>query len=172
MERRLTGTLLAAGLLLAPLFTASGHTAPAPAVRSLSLEEARRTVRLMNDIYVTGVLTTHRMYAHEAGTAAAISWGKQVIKEINSRGWPTARVFATHDRPLNPENLPVDAFEKEASAAFGKGQAAFEKVAGTSFRYATAIRITEESCLTCHVKNKVGDLIGGVSYQAVLKPAR
>lgn len=170
MERRITAALAAGGLLLTTFVAAGAQPAAQPEIRPLSLDEARRTVRLMNDIYVTGVLTTHRMYAHEAGTAAAISWGKQVIREINTKGWPRARVFATTERALNPENQPADAFEKDAGTAFGKGQPAFERVSGNTYRYATPIRITMDSCLSCHVKNKVGDLIGGVSYQAVLKP--
>lgn len=168
MKPRKIAALLGIPLLLSALIAGRGQTGPAPQARPLSLDEARRTVRLMNDIYTTGVLTTHKMYASEPGTAAAITWGKQVIREMNTKGWPRARVFGTTDRMLNPENQPADAFEREAGAAFGKGKDAVEKITGSTYRWATPIRITEASCLSCHVRNKLGDLIGGISYQAVL----
>lgn len=160
---------LITGLLVVTAAGVRSDPAPAaPKPQPLSLEEARRTVRLMNDIYVTGVLTAHKMYAHEPGSAAAIAWGKQVIKEVNGKGWPKARVFAFTDKMLNPENQVADDFEKQAAAAFGKGQPTFEQVTPGSYRYATPIRLAAESCLTCHVRNKLGDLVGGVSYEAVL----
>lgn len=165
------GVLLSAALLtVTALGTARGAEPLKPAgPQPLSLDEARRTVRLMNDIYVHGVLITHKMYASEAGTAAAVAWGKQVIREINRKGWPKARIFGSSAKILNPENQPVDDFEREAAAAFGKGKTEFEKTVAGKYRYAIPLTVSEESCLNCHVRNKKGDLLGGVSYEAVLK---
>lgn len=142
-----------------------------PSVR-LELAEARRTVHMMNDIYVTGVLTAHEMYVREPGNPAAVTWGKQVIRQIRAKGWPDAHIFDVTGRPLNPDNNPRDAFEKAAGAAFKSGRPALEKVESRVFRYATPIRITDASCLSCHVRNKVGDLLGGISFAAELRDTK
>lgn len=164
-----------AGLLTIPLlFPANTGSAEAPEKNAptprkrMELAEARRTVRLMNDIYVTGVLTTHEMYVREPGNPAAVSWGKQVIRQINAKGWPDAHIFDLTGRPLNPDNRPLDAFEKEAGVLFKSGKPAAEQIDRRSLRYATSIRITDASCLGCHVRSKVGDLLGGISFRVEL----
>jgi hypothetical protein len=165
---------LLAGVVLAlassSLLGVAADPAPAPVetVR-VPLPEAKRLVRMMDDIYFAGVLATHSMYVQEPGVPAAVTWAKQVIAQVKKRGWPDARIFATVDRPLNPENHPVDDFEREATAAFRKGQPHFEKVEGDTLRYATELRLVDKTCVTCHVKGKPGDLVGGVSYKVLLK---
>jgi hypothetical protein len=138
----------------------------------MSLEEARRQVRMMDEIYQAAVVSTHRMYVQDPGTPAAVIWAKQVIKQLEGKGWPQARLFATHDRPLNPENSPTDDFERAAITAFKQGKSRYEQVRGSELRYATDIRIVDEKCIMCHVRNKAGDLVGGVSYRVKIAPAR
>jgi len=167
---------LATGVLAGALVWRGGPAGAAPKAAAasnpspvrLSLAEARRTVRLMDDIYRIGVLTTHTMYVREPGVPAAITWGKQVLGQVNAEGWPQARIFAASDRPLNPENNPKDAFEREAIQAFKQGKTRVEQQEPGVLRYASEIRIGDKSCLTCHVRNKEGDLLGGVSYHAFL----
>ena len=169
-------TVLAAALLTAPFLWgpvragAAGGTSPArqPEPVRVSLPEARRMVRLMDDIYRIGVLTTHGMYVREPGVPAAITWGKQVLAQVNAQGWPQARIFAVSDRPLNPDNNPRDAFERDAIQAFKAGKSRLEQQEAGVLHYASEIRIADKSCLTCHVRNKEGDLLGGVSFRAVL----
>lgn len=141
-----------------------------PAAQRYTPEEARRTVRLMNDIYLSGVLTAHKMYVLDRGTAAAVTWGKQVIGQMNGKGWPEAHIFSNGDRALNPDNRPQDEFERTAVQAFQGGKSELERTDGDQLRYAAPIRITKQTCLMCHVHNKVGDLLGGVSYRAFLRP--
>ena len=175
-RRRVTPALLAAvtAALLAVGVAGAAQTAQKPPAKQpepLPLEEARRMVRMMDDIYAAAVLNTHRMYVQDPGTAAAVTWAKQVMKDLRGRGWPDARIFTSTDRPLNPENKLADEFEREALQAFRQGKSAFEKIEGGVFRYASELRVTDKSCLMCHVRNKEGDLLGGVSYRAlVLSP--
>lgn len=151
-----------------PLVAIAAKAAEPPKPQPLPLAEARRQVRMMNDIYLNGVLTTHSMYVHDAGTASAVSWAKQVIRKVEAKGWPKAHIFDATNRPLNPENNPVDAFEKDAITQFKGGKAELEKTVGKTLRFAVPVRVPDESCLTCHVRAKVGDLLGGVSYSAPL----
>lgn len=142
-----------------------------PAER-VSLAEARRQVRMMDEIYKTAVIAAHKMYVQDPGTPAAVIWAKQVINQMKGKGWPDARIFATHDRPLNPENAPADGFERAATTAFKQGKASFEQVTPGEYRYATDIRIVDEKCIMCHVRSKQGDLTGGVSYRVPLAAAK
>ena len=159
---------------LLPARGSAGASDPPPARPPLrmGLEEARRTTRLMNDIYVIGVLTAHEMYVREPGNPAAVSWGKQVIRQVRAKGWPEAHIFDTTGRPLNPDNNPQDPFEREAGAEFKRGKSSVEKVDGRLYRYATSLRIADQSCLGCHVRNKVGDLLGGISFKIELQDTR
>jgi len=134
----------------------------------LSAEEAGRTVRLLDDVYQSAVINTHKMYVRDPGTPSAVTWAKQVLRDVNGKGWPAARVFAASQRPLNPENDPADAFEEEAVKQFQRGQPVFERLDGDVLRYASSIRVVDRSCLTCHVHNREGDLLGGISYRAPL----
>lgn len=159
---------LLAGVLVAGLTPAAGAPAP-PATKSAplpTLAAARERVRMMDDIYVTAVLVTHKMYVRDPGTPAAVTWAKQVFHGLQGKGWPEARILSGVDRPLNPENDPSDPFERDAVAAFRAGKPSFERVEGGVLRYATALHVVDASCITCHVRAKPGDLLGGVSYRA------
>lgn len=170
--RRVGGALALAlgasmwGVALAAAAGAEGEPS-APPVR-VSLAEGRRMTRMMDDIYKVAVITTHKMYVLDPGTPAAVIWAKQVIRQVQSKGWPEARILSAVERPLNPENHPADAFERQAVQAFRSGKPSYEKVEPGALRYATEIRITDKTCLTCHVHNKEGDLVGGVSYRVLL----
>lgn len=175
-ERRLRAVVLAvicfavAGCVLRAVTAAPKPTAGP--IERVSLPEGRRQVRMMDEVYKTAVVTTHQMYVQDPGTPAAVIWAKQVINKLKGKGWPDARIFATHDRPLNPENAPVDPFERSAAAAFRSGKTSYEQVTPGELRYATDLRLLDEKCVMCHVRNKPGDLVGGVSYRVPLAPAR
>jgi hypothetical protein len=152
------------GIGVAAGLSSPAQTAETAKPQTVSLAEGRRLVRMMNDIYINGVLTTHSMYVHDAGVPSAVTWAKQVLRKVEAKGWPKAHIFDATDRPLNPENNPRDAFEKEAVNVFKTGKAELEKTTGSTLRFAVPVRVPDESCITCHVRAKVGDLLGGVSY--------
>jgi len=151
--------------------TAAPKPASSSSVERVTLPEGRRQVRMMDDVYNAAVVATHKMYVQDPGTPAAVIWAKQVINQVKGKGWPEARIFVTHDRPLNPENTPVDNFERAAAAAFRQGKKSYEQVTPGELRYATEIRILDQKCIMCHVRSKEGDLAGGVSYRVPLAPA-
>lgn len=165
-------TLCASALLVAASVAAAPPETPASSAQvRVPLAEARRMAHMMNDIYITAVLTTHRMYIHDAGTPSAVTWAKQVARQVAAHGWPAAHIFTTTDRPLNPENAAADAFERAAVEAFKSGKTAYEKTEPGALRYATSIAVVDKSCLVCHVRNQEGDLLGGVSFRVLLTPA-
>jgi hypothetical protein len=163
-------TLPLVGLAITAGLSSPGRAAETnKAQQPVSLAEGRRLVRMMNDIYIDGVLTTHSMYVHDAGVPSAVTWAKQVLRKVEAKGWPKAHIFGGTNRPLNPENNPQDVFEKEAVTRFKTGKTELEKTTGKTLRYAVPVRVPDESCITCHVRAKVGDLLGGVSYSVVLR---
>jgi hypothetical protein len=147
----------------------AGEPAPKPAPVRVSLTEARRLVRMMDDIYKHAVMATHKMYVQDAGTPSAITWAKQVLPQVEAKGWPRAHIFSATGRPLHPDNEPQDDFERAAVRGFQAGKSAVEAVEGDTLRYASEIRVTDRSCLMCHVRNHEGDLLGGVSYRVALQ---
>jgi hypothetical protein len=126
----------------------------------------------MDDIYISGVLAAHKMYVRDPGVPSAIAWAKQVFRGVHGKNWPEARIFDGTGRPLNPENDPVDRFERDAITAFRSGKRSLERVEGNALRYASVIRVSDEGCIKCHVRAKPDDLLGGVSYRALFTPGR
>jgi uncharacterized protein DUF3365 len=156
----------ALGVALAGLLTVSmqaDEARPVPAVK-MSLAQARQTVDMLNDLYVTTVVLTHGTYVKDRATPAAAVVARKVFAEMGKKGWPETRWLSTTGRPFNPDANPKDAFEREAVAALKKGQARFERVENGQFRVATLVPLVDKSCQMCHTRDKVNDPIGGLSY--------
>ena len=140
--------------------------AAAPA--KLPLEQARRTVDMLNDLYVNSVVLTHNTYVKGRGSVAAAVVARQVFKAMGEKGWPQTRWLATTGRPFNPDANPKDQFERDAIQALKKGQAKFEPVKTGTLRVATLVPLVDKTCQSCHTRDKVGDPIGGLSYTVQL----
>ena len=153
--------------LLAVSTQAAQQTKPVPPAK-MSLAQARQTVDMLNDLYVTSVVGIHDTYVREPGTPAAAVVARQLFVAMKAKGWPETRWINTTGRPFNPDSNPKDAFERDAVAALKKGQAKFERVEGDKLRVATLIPAVNKSCLMCHTKDKVGDPLGGLSYTVFL----
>ena len=136
----------------------------APAPVKMPVAEARRTVDMLNDLYVNSVVLTHNTYVKGRGSVASAVVARQVFKAMGEKGWPQTRWLATTGRPFNPDSNPKDQFERDAVAALKKGQAKFERVESGTLRVATLVPLVDKSCQSCHTKDKVGDPIGGLSY--------
>lgn len=163
--------LLGAGLLALPTGICLAQGADATRPERMSLAEARRTVSMLNDLYVNAVLAIHGTYVKDRGSVPAATAAKAVFKAMTEKGWPTTRWLSTTGRPLNPDHNPKDAFERDAIQALKKNQARFERVQGDQLRVATLVPLVDKSCQSCHSKDKVGDPIGGLSYTVALKGA-
>lgn len=131
---------------------------------TMPLEQARRTVDILNDAYVTAVVLTHGTYVKDRSTPAAAVVARQLFKAMSAKGWPETRWLATTGRPFNPDASPKDRFEKDAVAALKTGKARFERVEDGKLRVVTLVPLVDKSCQMCHTKDKVGDPIGGLSY--------
>jgi len=154
----------AAGLTLV-CATASYSSGAKPVKPSpMPLAQARRTVDMLNDVYVNSVVLTHGAYVKDPGTPAAAVVARQLFEVMKKRGWAETRWLSTTGRPFNPDARPRDKFERDAIVALRKGKARFERVEAGRLRVATLVPIVDKSCLMCHTRDKVGDPIGGLSY--------
>lgn len=174
MNRKHWSTLLVVAAVAVPvgsIATAQAQSAKT-AQTPMPLAQARRTVAMLNDLYVTSVVGIHGTYVKDPGTPAAAVVARQVFKSMAEKGWPETRWLNTTGRPFNPDSNPKDAFEKDAVEALKKGQAKFERVEKGELRVATLIPMVDKSCGMCHTKDKVGDPIGGLAYRVKLTPAK
>jgi hypothetical protein len=172
MKLSFLGRLLPAALAVSAVgflavHSRAGESRPAQPVK-MSLEQARQTVDMLNDLYVNAVVLTHSTYVKDRGTPAAAVVARQVFKAMADKGWPQTRWLNTTGRPFNPDSNPQDQFEKDAAAALKKGQARFERVENGQLRAATLIPLVDKSCQMCHTRDKVGDPIGGLVYRVPL----
>ena len=151
-------------MLIAAGVCVGAEEPPTPKPVKMSLAQARQSVALLNDVYVNGVVLTHGTYFKDRGSVAAATVARQVFAAMAKKGWPETRWLGTTGRPLNPENNPRDAFERDAIAALKKGRERFERVEDGKLRVATLVPLLEPSCQTCHTQDNVGAPIGGLSY--------
>ncbi|HEU4751500.1 MAG TPA: DUF3365 domain-containing protein [Armatimonadota bacterium] len=172
MDSRSLSRVIAAGSALAlagVLAVSSRAEQQTPAPVRMSLDQARQTVNMLNDLYVTTVVDVHSTYVKDRGTPAAAVVARQVFEGMKAKGWPETRWLSTTGRPFNPKHNPKDQFERDAIVHLKKGEARFERVEDGKLRVATLIPLVDKSCAMCHTKDKVGDPIGGLSYTVYLK---
>jgi hypothetical protein len=143
---------------------------PAAKPVAMPLAQARQTVAMLNDLYVTSVVTTHGTYVKDKSITPAATVARHVFESMAQKGWPQTRWLSTTGRPFNPANNPRDAFERDAVVALKKGQPRVERIENGRLRVATLVPIVDKSCLMCHTRDKVGDPIGGLSYTVALAP--
>lgn len=158
----------AAAAITATSLASRAQSAETTGPVKMPLDQARRTVAMLNDLYVNSVVLTHNTYVKDRGTVASAVVARQVFKAMGDKGWPQTRWLSTTGRPFNPDSNPKDQFEKDAVVALKKGQARFERVENGNLRVATLVPLVDKSCGTCHTKDKVGDPIGGLSYTVPL----
>jgi hypothetical protein len=163
-KTQVIGLIACLGVSLTGALVARSQAAENPPPVRMSLEQARQTVSMLNDLYVTSVVGIHGTYVKDRSIPAAAVVARQVFKAMAEKGWPQTRWLNTTGRPFNPDSNPKDQFERDAVAALKKGQARFERVENGQLRVATLVPLVDASCQMCHTKDKVNDPIGGLSY--------
>jgi cytochrome c5 len=150
--------------------TASTFAQEKAASAKMSLAQARQTVTMLNDLYVTSVVVTHGTYVKDRASVPAAVVARKVFDAMKEKGWPQTRWLSTTGRPFNPDANPKDQFERDAVAALKKGEARFERIEANRLRVATLIPLVDKSCQTCHTRDEVGKPVGGLSYTVEFAP--
>ncbi len=142
-------------------------------VKNMQLEHARKTVRMLDDIYKTYIVLITEEYVDDPSVLPAATLSKRVFKSMNKKGWHKARLLDATGTPFNPENNPVDAFERDAINAMISGRTYFEKIEKIDgkdhLRAVTSVHAVMKGCISCHPSSRVGDLLGGIAYNIALE---
>ena len=142
-------------------------------VKRLELEHARKTVRMLDDLYKTYIVLITEEYVDDPSVLPAATLSKRVFKSMNKKGWHKARLLDATGTPFNPENNPRDAFERDAINAMISGRTYFEKIEKIEgkdhLRAVTSVHAVMKGCISCHPSSRVGDLLGGIAYTIALE---
>ena len=142
-------------------------------VLNMELEHARKTVRMLDDIYKTYIVLITEEYVDDPSVLPAATLSKRVFKSMNKKGWHKARLLDATGTPFNPENNPRDAFERDAINAMISGKTYFEKIEKIDgkdhLRAVTSVHAVMKGCISCHPASRVGDLLGGIAYNIALE---
>ena len=142
-------------------------------VKSLELEHARKTVRMLDDLYKTYIVLITEEYVDDPSVLPAATLSKRVFKSMNKKGWHKARLLDATGTPFNPENNPKDAFERDAINAMISGKTYFEKIEKIEgkdhLRAVTSVHAVMKGCISCHPSSRVGDLLGGIAHTIALE---
>jgi len=154
----------------------SSGSAPAPKNASVEpsreqVERARKTIRMLDDIYKTAVVLITEHYVHDEDDLSAGSAAAALFAAIEEKGWHSARLVDATGQPYDEANVARDDFEKEAIRRLNAGEAYYDLVGERDgkpvLRAMTAIPVVMEKCTMCHAHYKnaaEGQAIGGISY--------
>jgi hypothetical protein len=141
-----------------------------------AVKRARKTVRMLDDIYKTAIVLITDKYVntkkdYPAGRAA-IKW----LNDIGKAGHPKTRLIDVSGEPYSPKNVAEDDFEKEAVKQIKAGKGYFEKVEDKDgkphLRAMTAIPVVSTKCIMCHENYKAAkkdEAVGALSYSVPIE---
>ncbi|QDU74861.1 hypothetical protein Pan97_18790 [Bremerella volcania] len=142
-----------------------------PSEKDASVERARKTVQMIDDIYKGGIVLITENYVHDEDDLPAGIAFKKLFASAEEKGWHSVRLLDATDEPYNPENAPADAFEKNAIKALLSGKPGYEQVIEKEgkryLRSATPVPVVMQKCTMCHehyADVKPGTPIGAISY--------
>ncbi len=144
-------------------------TPPAPAT-GVSVEEARRTVELLNDVYQVSLQEIHRRFPIGGGqpiVAALVI--RDIQKRVSNRRGVQSRFLAVDTRAMNLDHAAKDAFERRAVEKLAAGARRWEVVENGQLRVATVVPLGG-TCFPCHSTAK-GDMgRAAISWKVALGP--
>lgn len=167
MSQAVTWSLFTASTL----FSLNSISHGEPAKADASVERARKTVLMIDDIYKGGIVLITENYVHDEDDLPAGEAFKKLFAAAEEKGWHKVRLLDATDEPYNPENAPADQFEKAAIKALLAGKPGYEEVIEEKgkryLRSATPVPVVMQKCTMCHAQyaeTKPGTPIGAISY--------
>lgn len=146
--------------------------APA-AAEDPALERAREQVKMLDDLYKNAVVSITKTYVNKQDDRPAIMIAKDVFAAMKKKGWHSARLVDATGEPLSDLNSPKTDFEKEAFRRIRAGETYFDRVVGQGkdrrLLAATAVPVVMAQCGACHGDRKVGDVLGFLRYEILVK---
>ncbi len=151
-----------------PPTTAKKETRPTQA----EVERARKTVRMLDDVYKQTIVLITDKYVHDTDDFAAGSAAVLLFKNISKSGNQQVRLLDATGEPYEEANVAKDAFEKEGIKRMKAGAAFYDEVVEKEGKYElramTPVPVVMEKCVMCHAHyaeaKKKGEAIGAISY--------
>lgn len=151
-----------------PTSPAEGKTEP----DAKALERTRDSVKMLDDLYKTAVVTITDKYVEKQADVPAAAVAKEIFEAMHKKGWHNARLIDATGKPKNKDNLPKTDFEKKAVAEMKDGKTYLEEIADVDgkpvLRAATIVPAVMKQCTTCH-GGKEGRLLGAIVYEVPIK---
>jgi len=136
------------------------------------VEQARETVKMLDDLYKTAVVAITNTYLEQQSDQPAALIAKEVFAAMHKKGWHSARLIDATGKPKNKENVARTEFEKKAVIEIKGGKAYVEEVAEKDgkpvLRAATVVPVVLKQCAVCHGK-KEGTVLGAIVYELPIK---
>lgn len=143
----------------------------AAAPKEVDIERARKTVRMLDEVYKQTVVLITDKYVNDKDDFAAGSAAVLLFKNISKSGHQQVRLLDATGQPYEPENVAKDAFEKEGIKRIKAGADFYEEVIKKDGKYElhamTPVPVVMQKCVMCHAhyaKAKKGEAIGAISY--------
>jgi hypothetical protein len=136
-----------------------------------AVENARRTVKMLDQIYKTTIVLVTEKYVLEEDDFAAGSAAVLLFKQISEGGTHQVRLIDATGQPYEEANVAKDDFEKQGIKQLKGGAANYEKIVqkdgANILRVMTPVPVVMERCTMCHEHYKTvkaGEPIGAISY--------
>ena len=166
---------MALGVGLGAFLMRGAEFAPAgdkKGVDKAALERTRETVKMLDDLYKTAVVSITNSYVEGQASVPAAMVAKDVFEVMNKKGYHSARLIDATGKPKNKANVAKTDFEKKAVIEMKAGKAYYEEVGQVEgkdvLRVATVVPVVLKQCAVCHGK-KEGDLLGAIVYEIAIK---
>jgi hypothetical protein len=168
--KRLVGIVACIGIAAASAALAGGTEAESAPGKEAT-ERARKSVRMLDNIYKQTIVLITDKYVHTendfpAGSAAVILFDK-----ISQTGSHQVRLIDATGQPTEDKNVARDEFEKEGLKRLKSGAEYYEQVVRTDgknrLRAITPVPVVMKKCVMCHphyADVKPGQPIGALSY--------
>ena len=160
------GAAVAQPVVRGPAASTAGSLAGDKAVA-----RARREVKMLDDIYKTGVVLVTENFVDGNSSVPAGTVFKQLFAAAKAKGWHEVRLLDATGDAIDDDNLPRDEFERAAVKSLLGGQdyveAVVRKEGQRYLRAATPIPVVMEKCIECHAHYAdvpQGRAIGALAY--------
>jgi hypothetical protein len=171
---RLRFLLLFASLGLAALWLPANRVTRAAENKTVdpaAVARARKTVRMLDDVYKTTVVLITDKYVNSKKDYPAGRAAKKLFREISKKGSHEVRLIDSTGEPYNAKNVAEDEFDREGLKQLKAGKASYDQVIQREgkpyLRAITPIPVVMDKCIMCHdnYKNaKKGEPIGALTY--------
>jgi hypothetical protein len=179
MMQRVLSLVVCGGLAVVVSGLLVGHGtsgAEETAVDKLAVERARKTVRMLDDVYKTTVVLITDKYVKDKKDFPAGRAAIKLFGDISKKGWHEVRLIDATGDPYSPKNVAKDEFEKEGLKQLKAGKDFYDEVVRKDgkpvLRAITPVPVVMDKCVMCHehYKNaKKGEAIGALTYSVPIE---